>query len=282
MSFRRHACAAVIMLHVVTGGISYADAPPNTDTLIDEAMDLSGLRQQLGDFQNHFQAKDLPPELPLTQRETLGRIFREAFRPAALDGYVKNHLRRQITDNRISLLVDQLRTPLMRKMAQLEVQASAAAAESEKEQFAQRLLSVPPDPQRLKLVQRLDDVAGGSQAATEVVISMMRIIANASSKMARPEQRPGPNEINTMIEQLRPRLSTAIQQRTLLTNLFAYRSIADAELLRYIEFHETPLGQWYVEIVKAALLDAMTKASEEAGKEIGKLSPPDPKQPGPT
>lgn len=276
MSFRLRACTLVVLSQLLTVGVLYAaEAPSNTDALIDETMELSGLRQQLGDFQNHFQAKDLPPELPLAQREALGQIFREAFRAAALEGYVKTHLRQQITDNKISLLVEQLRTPLMRKMAQLEVQASSAAAESEKMQFAQRLLSAPPDPQRLELVQRLDDVAGGSGSATEIVISMMRIIANASSKMAKPEQRAGPTEIDTVIEEMRPRLSMAIKQRTLLTNLFAYRSIADADLRSYIEFHESALGKWYTQVVTAALLDAMNRASEQAGKEIGKLAPPD-------
>lgn len=259
---------------VVTVSISYAENQPEIDSIIEEVLILSGLKQQIEQIPGHLKSQKLPPQLSQQQHNTIARILSESFQPQFLNEEIKEYLRQGFTDERAWQLLVWLRSPLSRKMSQLEVHATAAESIPDIERFAARLQSSLPEAQRLALVERLDAAGKLSETGTDMVIELLRIMTQLSNEMTSPGRRPPAASFDQKLNALRSQLLVVVRQKTQLTYLFAYRSVADAELNEYVSFFESSLGKWYVKTFNDSILHALRAGTEKAAQEIHKIRPP--------
>ena len=75
-----------------------------------------------------------------------------------------------------------------------------------------------------------------------------------------------PERLLATLHATRAKLVAMVEEQSLGSNAVAYGTLSDAELLRYIEFAESPAGRRYHAATSLALDRALTDAAVEAGR----------------
>src|SRR2546428_2682777 len=126
------------------------------DALIAEALEISGTKKALETIPAHIRAQydARQTALKVEDRPRVVRILTDAFRPDVLYGAVRGAFRSNYDAQRMSLVMTQLRSPLFRKIAALQLAAIEPGAKQDLERFALGLQGDIPKPARVALVQR--------------------------------------------------------------------------------------------------------------------------------
>jgi hypothetical protein len=100
----------------------------------------------------------------------------------------------------------------------------------------------------------------------------MRALAQVSESAGAAGARARVSE--DVISGMRNRLRAPTRSASLLTVLYAYRGVPDAELASFAEFLETEAGRWYARTSRAAAIEVLErvldKAAERAATVAGK------------
>ena len=235
---------------------------------VDELLALSGAKRQIEQLNGHlathrkYSYKNLPPEM----KSRLDAIFDAAYDPPAIVADVRNALLQEFDARRGALVLGFLRSPLVRAMTQLEVEADAPEAEPELRAFALRLRSTPPDPARLALVQRLDVAARQTELSMAFMLSSLRSLAAIANVALPPNQRRTPEQVEKELATARSQLEHVAKETVSVRGLFTYRSVADDDLRAYVEFHESEMGRWFMDLLTRAMTGAVERSAAAAAK----------------
>ncbi|MFQ5794400.1 MAG: HEAT repeat domain-containing protein [Candidatus Bipolaricaulia bacterium] len=265
----------LILLMFGAFGLSYAQI--DQTLLIEEILELSGMKKQIERIPARVDAE-------LAQRQTeMNREDYEKIRKIMVESYRYDAVYRAVvdkfTDNfdqiRLLTVLNQLHSPVFQKIFQLETQASTLEAIQEMEKFAAQLQSNPPTQERLALVQRLDEATGTTELSFEMSLAIFRGMVKAFDPILPPEERKELEEleqlVNDMVNDMRSQLQPLLKNNTWVSFLYTYRSASDEELTQYIDFWESDLGQWFIGVSSAAIIEAMGTAAEEVGTQLVKV-----------
>ena len=126
------------------GIVTYSDQPPQVrpvegerEALIGEALEISGTKRSLETIPAHIRAQFEARQTPLKpdEKTRVGKTLGDAFRPDVLYSAVRGAFRTNYDPQRMNFVIGQLRTPLFRKIAALEVAASEPGARQDLERF---------------------------------------------------------------------------------------------------------------------------------------------------
>jgi hypothetical protein len=174
--------------------------------------------------------------------------------PRVIHQDVHRALARHLDKERTALLLAWLRTPLSRRIVALESAASSTDRAAEETAFVNQLPSALPKPARLALVHRADR-AGEMTETSAVVIgatigALRKTVALVIAPGAMPRGAPDPRDIVPAVDEM-------FRFRAVVSLLFAYRDLRDAELDRYAAFLESPTGCWFTRVTRQALVDSL-------------------------
>ena len=258
--------AILVMLIVLVGGgrPALAAADPRA---VDELLALSGVKRQIeinGHPASHrkYSYKNLPPET----KSRLEAIFEAAYDPPTIVAAVRNALLQEFDAGRGALVLGFLRSPLARAMAQLELDADAPEVETELRAFAQQLRSTPPDPARLALVQRLDSAARHTELSMAFTLSSLRSLGVIANVVLPPNERRTSDQIEKGLAATRSRMEQVVKETLSVRALFAYRSVAVDDLRMYVEFHESEMGRWFMDLLTRATVTALERSAATAAQ----------------
>lgn len=258
--------AAVLRGAVERGPAPRLERPSNTTgAAVDELLELSGLRAQLGALALGIRAElqELRPGLDARDRVGMDRIAARHFDPGMLYARVRLELGRRVDRAKLGAALAWYRSPLGRRITRHEVAAISA----------ERGATPPPSDERLALVQRLDERGGASETTLDVAMTLVRSLARSSAPRRPARLRLTSDQVEERIRLARIEGLTPIRIACLQHMLFAYRELTDVELAGYVRFVESPAGQWYVEAMNRALVDAAGVAAELATVELVTLVP---------
>lgn len=254
------------------------EAPPrDAGALVDEVLELSGARRALAQIPGQVQAQiqQRKGQLPETDLARLGDIMTRSFSPDALHAGLRESLSKQADPDRLSLVVRFLRSPLARRMTQLELDATAPGSPAEMKKFAERTQASGPPQARLELIQRLDAATGSTEVAVDAAVAVIRAIGKALNAASPQDRRLTARELDGMIEKTKAAMSDSLRAAATLQLLFAYRSAADRELGDYVQFWESDPGRWFLRAFRKGLLEAISAAATSAAAEITRALPRD-------
>ena len=172
----------------------------------------------------------------------------------------------------MGFVIGQLRTPLFRKVAALEVAASEPGAKQDLERFAIGLQGDVPKPARVALVQRYE----ASMRSAELQIEMGVVASRAVSRSLEPVLPSGngpPRGKWTPRNGRYERKQDSLVRDALVRWLYTFRSLTDEELGEYVAFAETDAGRWFVTTQRKGLLDAMRTAMDAAARQMAAAFP---------
>ena len=230
-----------------------------------EAMDaqiLKGLSAQKG---------NLPPEVS----DALTRSVREAFSPAALKSAVLARISAEIEPQKADRALSWLRSDEGREITKLEQVLSTVEGERGLQAYAKSLPQAPPPQERLGLAQRLDAATG----ATDLIVdlSLATALAVAVALNATSATPTNPEALNRAVESQRVQLRPALHQVVLVSFLYTYRELPEADLIRYIEFLESEAGAWYHRVTSDAAIGALKSSAmglaASLARELEKVQP---------
>jgi len=263
------------------GVVTYSDQPPQVrpgdgerDALIAEALEISGTKKALETIPAHIRAQydARQTTLKAEDRTRVVRILTDAFRPDVLYGAVRGAFRSNYDAQRMSLVMTQLRSPLFRKIAALELAASEPGAKQDLERFALGLQGDIPKPARVALVQRHEAAVRSAELQVEMAVVASQAVARSLEPVQSTSQRPTGRETDAVEHKLRGQ-QEALTRAALVRWLYTYRSLSDEELGTYVEFSESDPGRWFVTAQRQGLIDAMRAAMASAARQMASAFP---------
>ena len=240
--------------------------------LTEEVLELSGARQQIDNMPSliepqleQYKAKQKPEVY-----ELLSKIMKESYKAETIYRVVSNNLLSNFDQNRISNILNWYHSPLAQKITQLEVRAFSPEALQEMRQFATNLESNPPQEARINLIQNLDSVVGATDLNIELIstmgIQMLKVLQMTVPEDQRFKEQNWEDKFKS---QMKSQLEPTMEQNSIISYLYTYRSLSDEDLGQYVNFFNTDDGQWLVKILNQGYLDAMAKIGREMGSKLG-------------
>ena len=195
-------------------------------------------------------------ELPRAVRREIRASIATVFAVEDIKKTIMGACRESLSVDDLKDVLGWLDSPVGRKFTQLEEAASSPEQYLAMQRFAQQLQESPPRPERLKILKQLDAAVKATESAVELALNTQLAIAVAISASLPKEQQPAYDRLTEMIEQTRPQIQAVMQTQTLVSMLFTYKDLADAELGRYLAFAVSHAGAKY----HAAYISGFKKA----------------------
>jgi Domain of unknown function (DUF4124) len=263
------------------GIVTYSDQPPQVrpvegerEALITEALEISGTKHALETIPAHIRAQLDVRQTPIKPEEKarIVKILGDAFRTDVLYGAVRAAFKANYDPSRMGFVIGQLRTPLFRKVAALEVAASEPGAKQDLERFAIGLQGDVPKPARVALVQRYEASMRSAELQIEMGVVAFRAVSRSLEPVLPSEKRPTAREMDSAERTLRAKQDSLVRD-ALVRWLYTFRSLTDEELGEYVAFSETDAGRWFVTTQRKGLLDAMRTAMDAAARQMAAAFP---------
>jgi hypothetical protein len=254
-----------------------AAAQDQHESLVQELYVKSGLEKQIQDVPRSIQAGLDQPLLEAEQfPEPSPRVISlmkslapEAFAPEKLKAVVLPEIKARLTTPDLQAVLKWLDSPLGIKCTRLEEEASTPEAYAEISKYAAQLKKSPPTPERLKIIQKLDVALKATQASVEMALNLQVALSLAVNATLPKEQQQSPADIMSEIKQHQPEIEAALRLESLVSLIYTYRSLTEAEIKQYIKFATSPAGSKYQEVADAAVKKALIAGGIRWGEAIG-------------
>ncbi|MGB2867050.1 MAG: hypothetical protein WBD36_01245 [Bacteroidota bacterium] len=234
-----------------------------SDEQVDQFILDSGLRRNLTNIKSTLESEMSVKQGGAGNQRQLDRIAVEAFQPDSLEVSAFRFLKGRIDSTQMILILRWLNSPLMKKFRFLEDTVFIPSAAKKMERYVKVLKSRPPMERRYVLVKRLEDAMRMTFRMQDLLAVMLRSSIAAMNASAPPEKQIAAPMIDQMIGQMNRETTQNYRVRSYVALLYAYRTVSDEELLQYIQFYESTLGQWFVDSVHGASKRAVTVATEK-------------------
>jgi len=236
--------------------------------LVQMLMRKSGLDKQLEQIPAAVQAgidqAQQQKGLSSDDMAALKRLSALAFDAKALNDAVRTHVQANLSGKDIEAALVWLGSPLGERITGLEEAASTPPAVAEMQSMAGRLAG---DKARVEKMKKLDVAVQATESNVRMVLNMQVVITVAMTVSMEPDQQPSVDDILHEVNKNSALLRSMLEQQILLSFLYAYRSLTDAELDRYIAFAESAAGKKY----QMVTIEAVSGAMADAGRKLGSL-----------
>ena len=164
-----------------------------------------------------------------------------------------------------------LDSALGRKCTALESAAASPEALEAMQVYAEELQQSPPAPERVELLGDLAEAVKAAENAVEVVMNTQLAVAAGISAMLPREQQKPLGAIRNQLEQLRPQITAAMQNQTILAFLYTYRSLSKEEIRQYLRFAKSAEGVRYHAAASDGIEQVLTAGSLKLGAMIAEI-----------
>ncbi|MHC1728869.1 MAG: DUF2059 domain-containing protein [Syntrophobacteraceae bacterium] len=259
-------------------------AQTSDDALVRELYAKSGMEKQLRDLPLVIQAAlerearedDDVQKLPANVRSAIQESAKKAFSPESMKKSILPELREKLTDREIKIILEWLDSPLGKKCTQLEENASTAEAMAEMEHYATQMRSNPPAAGRLNVLRQLDSATKMTESAVEMAINTQVAVTLAIMATFPRELHKSFDDVAREIEENRSKIESEVRSETLVSLLYTYRSLTEAEIKRYTQFAASPAGEKFntvsISAFKKAFLDSSIRWGRGIGEEMQQMS----------
>jgi hypothetical protein len=263
-------CAVSLLL---CSGICIAGEGKADQELVRTLMQKSGLNRQIEQIPlmmqaGMAQAEQSEPSRKLTQKEMddLNGMVAAAFDAKAMNAAVQKHIRSTLAKKDILAALAWLSSPLGEKITRLEEDSSTPAAYEEMQAMADTLTK---NAARAAQLRKLDRAVKATESGVRVALNIQISLLTAMSSVIPKDKRLTPDEIKGQVNKNSAQVRSMVEQDTLLSFLYTYRTLTDAEVDRYIAFAESESGRKYHAATEKGVSDAVVQASRTLGSMLG-------------
>jgi hypothetical protein len=263
-------CAVSLLL---CSGICIAGEGKADQELVRTLMQKSGLNKQIEQIPLMMQAgiaqaDQNQPSRKMTQKEMsdLNSMVAAAFNAKAMSAAVQKQIGSDLAVKDIRAALAWLSSPLGEKITRLEEDSSTPAAYAEMQAMADTLTK---NTARAAQLKKLDRAVKATESGVNVALNMQISMLIATSSVMPRDKRPSADEITVQVNKNSAQMRSMVEQDTLLSFLYTYRTLTDAEVDRYIAFAESESGRKYSAVTTKGVSDAIVQASRTLGSMLG-------------
>ncbi|HLK66181.1 MAG TPA: hypothetical protein VKU19_22255 [Bryobacteraceae bacterium] len=240
---------------------------PDCPGLVDQVMQLSGatdLINSLPQVQTQMESVITNSELTAVERQRLRNILRGSFLPAKITSGVRERFVSSCDPENLQAVAKMMSTPLAVKMKKLEAYSLTPQGMREMGIFTNSLYKTPADPDRVALMDRLDDATGSSAFTVELVLATIRGMFTGAG-----------HQLDAATEALvRKQAEAGVEKTSWICDLATYRKAEDDEVDAYAALYRNPAVAKFNDEFKAAFLAVVEKQSGVAGTEVKRTAAP--------
>ncbi|MFH1771544.1 MAG: hypothetical protein ABH872_01895 [Candidatus Omnitrophota bacterium] len=247
-----------------------ADLADSDAALIEQALDLSGVKEQIGLISDSMESElaSYKQAVNPEAHELFGKIVKEAFNEAAFYSRVLESFKAEFDRKKMETLISLLKSPLSIKMARLEVEASDPAKEQEIRDFTLRFPFNPVTQERSGLAQKINEITDQVDTSLKIQVSIFQSITKAVNPLVQEYQRMTQKGLDEIAETMEDRLKPMLESQILISTLYTYRSATDQELKDYIEILKKEESRWFNKNLANAFIKALVQAASDMGEGI--------------
>lgn len=248
--------------------------------IIEEILELSGATEQIKQIPAMVSAQleqkrnEISPEAFDKTKE----IMTSSFEDTKLLQYVSAELEKNYNQEDFLLILKLLQSPFLKKMAQLEIEASKPESTEKIKDFANEISMKPPEAQRIALMLEMDNALGATNLAIQINIAAFKSLALSINPALPPEKQLKEGELEKLTAQIRAQLQNQLANNTLLSFLYTYRDVSNKEMQDYINFWKSKPGALLNKLLSNAFSVAMSEGTKEAGRRILEVLPKEKKE----
>jgi hypothetical protein len=194
----------------------------------------------------------------------LSKAFSQSFASAAIRKDVLAVIQAHYDNKQGAAYLQQLQSPLSKKIAGLERSTNDPANRDDLAAFAKALKSKPAPAKRIKQIERLDKATRITEFGVDMQAALFKAVFTAVNPVMDEEMRVGDSEMEKMVKEVRQSFSGAYKEGTQLSYLYTFRSLSDQELDEYIKLCESSDYRWGVQLLGNAMISALNQAAERA------------------
>lgn len=203
------------------------------------------------------------------------KIIREriprAFAPEAMRPRIEAVLAERLATADAKTVLDWFDSPLGRKATALESAAAGPEALEAMQAYARGLRQSPPSAERMKRLGALAAAVKAVDNAVAVVMNTQLAVAGGMMAMMPDAQQKSFEEIRARLEALRPQITAAMENQTIIAFLYTYRDLSASDLDAYVRFARSEAGERYHAAAAAGIQQALTAGSLALGSAIAEI-----------
>jgi hypothetical protein len=222
-------------------------------------------RRHVQDNLGHLEPRDVKNVEAITAR-TLD--------PERLVRAIVDEFSQLIDDTKIADVRTWYRSPLGRKITELEVRASSEDRQRQLAAFVAEWRVKPPAAARVAMIQRLDAASGTTELSVDMVVGITQAIVRVADPYLPPERRLKAGQLEAQARQIRLATLERFRQGNTVALLHLFRDVPDGELTSYIRFLETEAGAWLGGAVRRSMVEALAGAVAGTVTDLVRVVPP--------
>ena len=234
--------------------------------LVPPLMEADGVNDSLSGFPEIVKqstdaqlAKD--PDLTADQKASVDSALDRGINPQHLHSNIQQLLIQSCDAKAFGAVLQQLQSPLSKKMRTEEAQASTPQGAREMQDYVSNLPQHPPSGSRLQLLHELDAATKGSDFYADMIVAVSRAMAAGLSG-----HEPSKGEL----AELRSEVSQTASNQMIAMSVFIYRNVSDEELTQYVAMYKTAPFQTFNAALSKAFLQGISEEMTHVGQEIKK------------
>lgn len=196
----------------------------------------------------------LPPEA----YEKLEKVIQENFSSTKFIKEIKNHLSENLTPEDLAELVKLTQDPFLKKVWELQNNASTPESVKEMEDFAKDL---NPSQEREKLITEYEVQTQATKKMLDLNSELLKGIIVASS----PKQIPA-DQLKMVTDQITEKIKPSIEKEVKVRFHYTYQDLSDLEVQRLIEIDKNPTLTRTENLVHEKLMELLFQGGVQMGK----------------
>ncbi len=240
----------------------------------EEILEISGTKKQLEQDlklkENQYAEEFKTNTDPETYALILNSI-QESYNSDLANKVIADTLKENFDQKHFQDILEWLRSPLSKKITQLEVEFLTPASQQRFQDFSKTVISNPAFRDRIVLMQRLDSAKNETRKLIEIATNTYAEITKATEAALPKDRRIKDGVIETEARDMKTRLQQPVKDAVLIKSLYAYRSLSNEELEQYIKFLESDIGSWFSKIVEQGIIKANAQANKAFGNKLTQI-----------
>jgi len=256
-----------------------AHAHPQDDGL-DQVLEASGITSQVlsidGQVQQQLATNPDLARLPAEDAARVRAAVASSFKGQDILQYVRGEVAQRLKGNDIEALRKFYADPFIKRVTALEKAMEKPDVPAQVQQYARKLQSAPAPASRVGLIGRLDQKVGGSDFAYAVASSTITGMLDGINRSLDPKRQLSPAALDKHAEKALAQIRQPMANFMMVSYLYAYRSLNDDELERYVKAYDSPPVSKLMSGFKAGFLRGLRQSSLSVGRAVSTLRVPPP------
>ena len=260
----------VLMVLFLAPGCGFADSPASAKSIRTYSQ-LIGLDEVLERMPDQFDATIA--QYPSTDEDSrrkrqVARIAKRAWDTRGQKKRVIQYFYAHTTQEQMAQLIEWYNTPLAQKFVEASLEPYHPRFEKSFIRYLKKLESDPLDPERVKVINRVVEASRMSEMMLDSAVEMLRAMMGAFRQFSTKDHPAHHQDLEKEIRAMRAQFGPMMEEQALGMAIYLFRNMTIEDLDQYVQFYDSDLGAFELEMNKGAILHAMTFWGETMMKEV--------------